>query len=70
MNTKYEVLIWKKYEYKEQLGSPQQEILAKTYLKAITEYNKVDKYMCKMLMVYDSLDDDSDGEVIEEDWNE
>ena len=70
MNTKYEVLIWKQYEYKEQLGSPQQEILAKTYLKAITEYNKVDKYMCKMLMVYDSLDNDSDGEVLEEDWNE
>ena len=70
MNEMYEVLVWKKYEYKEQLGSPQQEILAKTYLKAITEYNKVDKYMCKMLMVYDSLDNDSDGEVLEEDWNE
>ncbi len=70
MNTKYEVLVWKQYEYKEQLGSPQQEILAKTYLKAITAYNKVDKYMCKMLMVYDSLDDDSDGEVLEEDWSD
>ena len=70
MNTKYEVLVWKQYEYKEQLGSPQQEILAKTYLKAINEYNKVDKYMCKMLMVYDSLDSDSNGEVLEEDWNE
>lgn len=66
----YEILVWKQYEYKEQLGIPQQEILAKTYLKAFEAYNKVDKYLCKMLMQYEANNEDSNGDVLEEDWNE
>ena len=70
MKYDYEILVWKQYEYKEQLGIPQQEILAKTYLKAFEAYNKVDKYLCKMLMQYEANNEDSNGDVLEEDWNE
>ena len=74
MNYYYEISVWKQYEHQDQLGfdgkpsTPQHKRFAKTYLKALEEYNKVDKYMCKMLMQYESNNEDSDGTCLEEDW--
>ena len=68
MNYYYEISVWKQYEHQDQLGIPQHKMFAKTYLKALEEYNKVDKYMCKMLIQYKANDEDSDGDVLEEDW--
>lgn len=70
MNTTFEVLVWKKYEYEEQLGCPQDETGFDGYDKAIKYYDTVKKYLCKILMEYESLEPDSDGDVLEEDWNE
>jgi hypothetical protein len=68
MNKTYQVLVWQNYEFEEQLGSPQDEQDFDHIHEATLYYNSISKYMCKMIMRYDSLDSDSDGTVLEEEW--
>ena len=70
VNKQYELLAWNRYEFEEQLGCPQVEMDFSTYTEAQKSYNDIKKYLCKMIMKYDSQDPASDGAVMEEDWNE
>ena len=54
VNQPYQVLVWHKYEWQDSLGCPAQEIDCATEKEAYEEYNKVEKFMCKMLMKYAS----------------
>jgi len=70
MNKIYQVLVWEKYEYKEQLGQPAQELDFDTDKEAFTAFDKVEKFLCKMVMRYASLESDADGDVLAEEWTE
>lgn len=70
VNLPYQILVWKKYEYQEQLGCPQIESDFATEKEALNEFAKVKKFLCKMVMHYESSDPASDGDVIEEEWTE
>lgn len=70
VNQPYQLLVWLKYEYKDSLGCPQIEKDFATEKEALSEFNKVDKFLCKMVMHYETSDPASDGDVIEEEWQE
>jgi len=70
VNQPYQLLVWMKYEYKEQLGCPQIETDFATKKEAFTAFNKVEKFLCKMVMKYESSDPAADGDVLEEEWTE
>ena len=70
LNSEYQVLAWYGYEVAEdeQLGSPDIESNHNTFESALEYFNKVEKYLCKMIMRYDSGEPDSDGHVEMEEW--
>ena len=68
MNKEFQVLVWEKYENELQLGVPQTEEDFDLYDDAFKYYQKVDKFLCKMIMKYESNEPDSDGDPIKEEW--
>jgi len=72
LNKQFEVLVWEKYEVKseEKLGQPTDEIEFDTYKEAFNCYNGVKKFLCKMIMKYESSEPDADGNVMNEAWKE
>jgi len=71
MNKEFQVLVWEKYEVKseEKLGQPKIEEDFDTQEQAFNFYYSVKKFLCKMVMKYESNEPDADGDVLEEDWN-
>lgn len=67
-NKPFQVLVWEKYEYKEQLGQPAQELDFDTAKESFSVFDKVDKFLCKMIMKYSGPEPEADGEVIAEEW--
>ncbi len=62
--------MWKKYSDEPVLGEPEIEQSFATLEEAQIEYNKISKYLCKQLIEYESMEGDSNGDILEEDWNE
>jgi len=69
LNKQFQVLVWEKYEVEEQLGQPKEEEDFDTYKDAFQYYNGVRKFLCKMVMKYESSESDADGDVMNEAWN-
>jgi len=70
MTKLFEVLVWTKYEANDSLGVPQTEKEFDTYQESFDYYSTVEKFLCKIVMEYKNIEADSDGCVIDEEWNE
>lgn len=71
MNNFYHVLIWTHSPDKDgRYGDTNKEFDFDNLKDALVKYNQIDEFTNKILMRYESLDDDSDGEIIEECYKE
>jgi len=70
LNKLFEVLVWSDREEDGRIADADRVITFETYNEAHDAYHKITKWEVKMLMKYDSMSDDADGDVMEEDWRE
>ncbi len=70
VNQEFQLLVWTAYEFENLLGCPEIEDDFDTREKASAAFNKVEKFLCKMVMQYETADPASTGDVLEEQWKE
>jgi len=69
-NKEIEVLVWYDYEYQDKLGSPSIEASFDDFEEAYNLYTNATEFLCKQIIRYDNSDEESEGEIIDEEWRE